>query len=94
MPGFYVDMARLIRLQADLAGLDDQLERAASELGSYTTEMLGTAQLDEAGDTFAKDWAHALGRMGWLVNRAAGRLKQTITTYDENEDEVRKAMGG
>lgn len=94
MSGFSVDVAGLAAMAKGLRDSSDRLRSVSGRLADASAEELGGRELDDACGKFTGDWKYGLGKLSDLAGDVADRVDEAVKVYQENDEEVAKAMAG
>lgn len=90
--GFKVDTKQLETFVADLERSVKDLEEARTALSHVRSGEIGTARLDEACDTFQKQWKYGAEQMSEMIGSISEGVKANQLSYEEFERELAQAL--
>ncbi|GGM70468.1 hypothetical protein GCM10011609_02700 [Lentzea pudingi] len=92
--GFTFDPAAISELVSTIASLRDDLEARTGGHHDLPADVSGDHRVSAAVDEFSSNWRDVRARVIENLDRCLDALRDTATTYELVENEVRQSVGG
>ncbi|RZS39340.1 hypothetical protein EV193_104557 [Herbihabitans rhizosphaerae] len=90
--GFFVDIEALDKLIGSLSKAEQSLKAANDKLSKASSNDLGHAEIDRAGEKFQDRWEHGIKKIAEFTGKSVEGLNGARKTYDEVNQRNRDRM--
>jgi hypothetical protein len=88
MDGFQLDLGQMDVLIANLTQAAENISRANDKLRNATPQLLGSHELDRAGQAFQARWEYGTEKIAESVENMVGALQATRREYQRIDEET------
>ncbi|MEU9050527.1 hypothetical protein AB0D37_08985 [Streptomyces sp. NPDC048384] len=89
---FKTDIDQLAAFTKDLDGANESLEQVRTALQHVRSDQIGTAELDEACDTFQERWKYGNEQIRERIGKLTEGLQKNTDNYREVETSLEESF--